>query len=174
MSLIPDPYKRKIRLSVRIKNDRIYPVKDEIIPHLKDGTIVDLIVPSYALESEKDKLRFTTKTKRLLAKGTTLKCLLFHQKPFSVEMRLDEDLFIEFKGDDGLGRCRDCRCAFQDKFGKEISCSSLNEAYFKASQIYEPERRSHSGNVFNKILYSDGNGREITLDNLRVTIKEDS
>lgn len=163
---IPDPYKKTVRLIVRIKDGRIIPFEEGRIPKIKDGTPVDLIVPFYALEDE-DKGAFEIRIKKVLDKDTVLKCQLFHNQVLWVDIVLLEDLYIEYKGDDSPGKCRDCKCKFIDKTKQWVVCKSLNEAYSKASQIYEPTRRSHSGNIFFKISYQDKNGKFGLLNELR-------
>ena len=46
-----------------------------------------------------------------------------------------------------------CHCSID---GLNREAHSLNEAYSLVSTEYEPERRSHTGSVFQKGLYLDG------------------
>ncbi len=172
MSFIPDSLEgRNIRISIRIKNGKIAPVKEETLPIIKDGTIADLIVPSYALERKEDKVRFLTKKTQVLPNGTILKCSLFDKEKLEINFILKEALYIEYKGDDQLGKALPCECSFKDAGGNEIVCSSLNEAYTKASQIYEPGRKSHTGNIFEKLSYPRRDDY-IPLNDLRLMLQE--
>jgi hypothetical protein len=53
---------------------------------------------------------------------------------------------------------------------KEISTdpvTSLNHAYTKLSEIFENWRISHTGNIYNRVLYRESNGKWYPLDLLR-------
>lgn len=45
--------------------------------------------------------------------------------------------------------------------------ASLNHAFTKLSEVYEPWRISHTGNVYTRILYKEKNGKWYPLDLLR-------
>lgn len=44
---------------------------------------------------------------------------------------------------------------------------SLNHAFTTLSEIYEPWRKSHTGNIYTRVLYKEKNGRWYPLDVLR-------
>jgi len=44
---------------------------------------------------------------------------------------------------------------------------SLNHAFTKLSEIYEPWRKSHTGNIYTRILYKEQNGKWYPLEVLR-------
>ncbi len=46
---------------------------------------------------------------------------------------------------------------------------SLNHAFTTLSEIYEPWRKSHTGNIYNRVLYKERNGKWYPLDVLRDT-----
>jgi hypothetical protein len=56
------------------------------------------------------------------------------------------------------------------KLSNEVSrhpVASLNHAFTKLSEIYEPWRISHTGNVYTRVLYKEKNGKWYPLDLLR-------
>lgn len=56
-----------------------------------------------------------------------------------------------------------CKC---DIPSLDLEVNSINQAYTKISEKYEPSRASHAGNVFRKVFYRDGK-KWIKLDDKR-------
>ena len=44
---------------------------------------------------------------------------------------------------------------------------SLNHAFTKLSELYEPWRQSHTGNVYTRVLFQETNGKWYPLEVLR-------
>jgi hypothetical protein len=57
----------------------------------------------------------------------------------------------------------------------DIVVDSLNYAFTRLSEQYEPWRKSHTGNIYDRILYQEKNGKWYPLDVLRnvVSVKQD-
>jgi len=53
-----------------------------------------------------------------------------------------------------------------DEISKE-PLESLNYAFTRLSEKYEPWRKSHTGNIYERFLYKEKNGRWYPLDVLR-------
>lgn len=49
----------------------------------------------------------------------------------------------------------------------EEPCQSLNHAFTLLSEVFEPWRQSHTGNVYQRMLYQESNGKWYPLERLR-------
>ena len=79
-----------------------------------------------------------------------------------VEVILEEPLMLELRGTKH-GRLRRVRCVIPELNEK---ASSLNHAYRLISEHFEPDRISHAGNVFRKMVHLDEGVCDL-LDELR-------
>ena len=77
---------------------------------------------------------------------------------------LGGSLGIGLKGSK-LGRLGPVKCIIPSL--KEPRAESLNHAYRLVSEAFEPERISHAGNVFKKVVYVDLDGNCRSLEDLR-------
>jgi hypothetical protein len=181
--MIPDPYKKTIKIPVRVNNGKLEFFYGGKLPKLSDGTIGDLIVPSYALKDErKVKLLDREIEIKLMPAGTILMARMDpkgddHKKK-GIQYKLTypnniKDAFIEFRLEGALfinlrstkkGALRDCECSIP---ALEKKANSVNHAYTMISEHFETHRRSHSGNVFEKIFYYDHQDRLRQLKYLR-------
>jgi hypothetical protein len=73
---------------------------------------------------------------------------------FFVAISLAAPVSLVIRGD-GRAALDDCACKIPSLPGKD--CSSINEAYTRVSESFEPSRRSHTGNIFNCVFYESGN-----------------
>ena len=48
-----------------------------------------------------------------------------------------------------------------------LPLESLNQAFTRLSEIYEPWRKSHTGNIYNRVFYQEKNGQWYPLSVLR-------
>lgn len=81
------------------------------------------------------------------------------------EIILEKPLRLTFRGTK-KPVLEDCRCKLPSL---KITVRSLNEAYTKLSEKYEPHRRGHGGNVFQKVFYlPPGQHNWQPLDELRL------
>jgi hypothetical protein len=82
-----------------------------------------------------------------------------------VPLIIREPLLLELRGGVKDARLEFCRCEIP---ALNIEARSVNHAYSLISLAYEPHRISHSGNVFNKIYFLNGQTRTWEkLDELR-------
>ncbi len=161
------------------------------LPKLRDGTIFDLVVPEQAIE-DKTFLGVIENShfEELLSKDKTIYAAVsssqvptnLRDSAFSmgslnldpviasffndarfVKIVLDEPLYLQLRGTK-QGRLKPVKCTIPDLNEKAIS---LNHAYRLVSEAFEPQRISHVGNVFQKMLFIDSNKRCFLLDDLR-------
>lgn len=147
------------------------------MPKLRVGTVADLVVPAYAIENTYQ-LELLQRIDELeaLPKGTPLAVMVSvrslpklrqdrrthvvqlegnHPSHLSgehwVRATLQEPLKVCIRGAQvaELSACRVCIPAL------ERTADSVNEAYTRISEVFEPQRRSHTGNVFAKVCYWD-------------------
>lgn len=85
---------------------------------------------------------------------------------YLVKVRLQETLHLEIRGT-SKPRLLNCRCHIPalEKHEKQFA-DSLNEAYTHISEIFEPTRRSHTGNIFSLCVVKLPTGWTL-LDDLR-------
>lgn len=85
---------------------------------------------------------------------------------FLVKVCLQEPLRLELRGT-SKPRLLDCRCHIPAlKADEKQFADSLNEAYTRISEVFEPTRRSHTGNIFLLCAVKLPKGWTL-LDNLR-------
>ena len=82
-----------------------------------------------------------------------------------VEVTLNADLWLQVRGDQEA-RLSPCPCKIA-ALNKEAE--SLNQAFTLISEKYETKRRSHSGNVFERVHAQDERGNWQSLDELRLS-----
>ena len=171
MNFIPDSFEKNIRLTVKLKDGKLMSFGGKALPKIKNDTIIDIIFPAHSIEQEKDLAQFLAlREEAVLKQKTTVLCRLYDNqtgKKYEIPIVLLDELRIFYKGDESLGKCKPCRCLFEDRDRKKIQAGSLNEAYTRLSEIYQKKRRSHSGNIFQKIFYQDEEGRCQSLSQLR-------
>ena len=103
--------------------------------------------------------------------GTTrfAKVRLGPQRPKKGQLSLDTEidrggLWLKVKG---LERCELKASTVLMPEGFEEPAVSLNHAFTLLSERYEKHRLSHTGNVYSRVFYCEGNGHWFPLDDLR-------
>jgi hypothetical protein len=81
-----------------------------------------------------------------------------------VEITLNADLWLQVRGDQEA-RLSSCPCKIR-ALNKEAE--SLNQAFTLISETFEIKRRSHSGNVFERVYAQDEHGNWQSLDEFRL------
>jgi len=182
--MIPDPYKKTVKIPIRVKKGKFYFIYGGKTLKLSDGTIGDLIVPRYAVNDER-KLNFlereieeiflpeqTILMVQIAPKGNDAEKPEIQYKPTYPHNR--ERAFIEICLKDTLcinlrstkkGELLDCECLIPALANEEAK--SVNHAYSLISEHFETHRRSHSGNVFEKVYYFDNKWTLRQLEYLR-------
>jgi len=79
---------------------------------------------------------------------------------------LKEQLQLLLRGTKPAQLCQ-CECDAHDLPDKSEEILSINQAYTRLSERFEPGRRSHAGNVFTKVCFTDGEGFIMPLEVLR-------
>jgi hypothetical protein len=159
------------------------------MPVFSEGTIGELRVDVTALTDSRDAERFSKeKTIAFLEKGTLLlACMTLKQErpkeayDFPQEKRplddqgyshyfipfiLEEPLELRLRGTKPA-QLMGCKCSIA-ALGPEFIADSVNQAYTRISEKYEPWRKSHTGDVFQKVYLAEPKkGFLIPLDDLR-------
>jgi len=181
--MIPDSLKKTVLIPIKIVKGEPHFFYGGKLPKLKDGTIGDLTVPSYSvIDKEKLTLLERETNKVLIPESTHLmvqispkeqdakkigivKHTYHYENRLFVEIVLNEALKIKLRSTK-KGELHDCKCSILVMPEKEPK--SINHVYSIISQHYETHRRSHSGNVFDKVFYWNSNKNELMpLKNLR-------
>ena len=167
--MIPDSLKKNVLIPVKIVKGQPHFFYGGELPKLAEGTIGDLIVPSYSvIDKKKLTLLEREETKVFIPKPQTLMVQIspkekddkkegikrlplkpYKQRSF-VAVNLEEDLKITLRSTK-KGELEDCSCSIPSL--PEAEPKSLNHAYTLISQHFETHRRSHSGNVFDKVFF---------------------
>jgi hypothetical protein len=185
----PADSEKRVLIPVILSHGTMVPFYGGEMPELEEGTVADLWVPLHAFRKPADARKFSTEEiVDLLPAGTPLWALISrshgvsgpedpalrgrpaisgpdHGK-FLVEFTLRELLQLRLRGTK-LGNLERCECllpGFED-----VAVTSLNQAYTRLSERYEPKRKSHTGNVFQVVFYRDPvTGQPRPLEDLRV------
>lgn len=188
--LIPDSSEKRVHLPVRIVNGQVRFLygKGRKMPTLRDGATGHIVLDADDLLDEEWKNELTLERRvQILDANAPVLLGMRHDKipekwgksiidphegfPPGVEhlvfarVVLEEPLILHLRGtkkavlEKGAGRT-------QTPDGGHIQAASLNHAYTLLSQVLEPDRLSHTGNVFKKGLYQDKKGWHL-LDDLR-------
>lgn len=173
----------KVRYKVKIENGKLKSlVQSEPIPRIRSGAVVEVIIlKSDLVDGSKKKAIGWEKIGPVLDAGEILTIRLRQAEKMhlrddgpletrdgiqNIKVRLLQSLYFLSRGDARKSMCSDCKCELLLGSEKRMA-DSLNEAYTIASSLYEPKRRSHAGNVFREIFYTDKKGGEQPVENLR-------
>jgi hypothetical protein len=167
--MISDPYERKVAIPVRVLDGKAISFNGEALPALQDDTVGDLVVPSHAFRNEEELKGFIAeRLVPVLQAGThllvplppgTLSGTGILQKPPRgaapstagpfAEIVLDEELILTLRtAKRAVLRPRRCTIPSLKRTAR-----SLNHACTLISEEFEPDRLSHTGNAFFKVLY---------------------
>lgn len=185
--MIPDPLAKTVLLPVRIRAGKVEFFYGGPLPALKENTIADLIVPAYALANQQligalaNELAFSVLPKRSrVLVGLRPECpglplinrVGKDRMPFEFgwfgEVILEEELGMRFRGTK-RAILEPCTCSVPALNGGDAPfvAESLNHAYTKLSERFEPHRRSHTGNAFELVFYRGvGTNQERTWEPL--------
>jgi hypothetical protein len=175
--VIPDPYAKTTLVPVKVINGKLQFFYGGEIPKLKEGTICDLIVSSYAIEDERElALLGRERVESFIEDGNSLMAQVYVKNANDLDQELMRSLkkvpcklaslstsrFVEIKLSEDLNiklrsikkaELLDCECKIPSL--PHLEPKSINHAYTLISQNYEKHRRSHAGNVFDKVFYHD-------------------
>ena len=175
MAFIPDPSSATVRIGARWHGGQFVSLDDQPLPEIREGTMIELVMPRAALTNKQDVAKFTTK--KTLQVLPAKSGVLLGLSPFAVpeeewskfvrpektsaassyllaEVGLLEPLSIAIDGSQ-RATLEPCRCQV---LLLNTEAKSLNHAFTLLSQRFETWRISHSGNVF-KQGFTHLNGR---------------
>jgi len=170
-----DKEAKTVKIPIRIINGQIKYFYGGNLPSIKDGTIGELILPEYSITDYRilNALQSEDKVK-ILPSGTIIMVSVNRNKVPEdkagatkdinvekleainctfVEVRLLEDLFLLLRGSKKASLLP-VKCIIPSINNMEVE--SLNSAYTAISREFEPHRSSHTGNVFEKCYYYEG------------------
>src|SRR5438132_7583590 len=173
---------KRVVIPVRVQGGELRPFYGGDMPKLHEGSILDLVGDENAFVDRSEISRFDLEGRTVLlrkgsrmfatmgTRGTRLQALknipadppLRANNGF-IQFQLDGDLILHLRGTK-LAELEECPCSLPTL--NDRSVASVNDAYTKLSEHYEPWRRSHTGNVFEKV-YCFEEGKAIQLDILR-------
>jgi hypothetical protein len=191
---MPNPYSQKLlRIPVFIQDGSFVLASDrQPLPGFDDGAFCEILIDSFYVRdlsrlggSEADReVPFLSKGTKLLAQvnGKLVPHELrrfLHDSPSEIEkcalvefsLLGDLNLRIRSRGEATL---TDVMCSSPFLEGREDPpvAKSVNHSYTLISTYFEPHRKSHSGNVFNKVFYWSENAENwLPLRNLRDEIR---
>ena len=174
--ILDDKYAKTVLIPVRVRSGRLEPLDGGEMPAIRDGAVGHLVVAEYELKKKEEAARFNSSQHApALPKGSQLlvpvgldkgmppelKEFLFHADKGQiglggpegyVQIELREELKVQLRGSKPP-RLVPVAC-FIPALDQEAT--SVNHAYTKVSERFEPDRLSHTGNVFNKVLFLNG------------------
>jgi len=184
--MIPDPFKRTVRIDVRVERGRVVRSDGQPQPEIQEGICGELTIPAFAI---KDRIEAEALTKQqeqpFLQNGEVVVLGLSFPKGFAKPHALLEpqggcldyryvyapvvllaDILIYRTGDKAphLGQAK-CKIPILD----DLEGCSLNHAFTLLSERYETHRLSHTGNVF-ECGWVIRKERWIRLKDLRITL----
>lgn len=184
--LKPDPFAATVRIGARWRCGSLSTLDDRPLPEIQDGTFIELVLPAWAVTNVKEREKLTTRrTLDILSAdsrvflGLSPKAVakeerkrFFHlQKAVPAasyllaEVVLSEALRIVVDGSQ-RATLEPCRCKISLL---NVEANSLNHALTLLSQRFEPDRLSHSGNVFRQgFTHLNGDEDWVSLEDLRL------
>ena len=180
---LPDSYAATVRLPVRISDGIVSLADGSALPALRKETSAELILDASDIANKADRDRLTREaTCEILLKGTALWARVKQDDiPASLRPHREEKTsspisghaFVKFTAQASLrligseGKrpvLADCACRIPSL--PHITCASVNEAYTRISEAFEPSRRSHTGNVFD-CVFIEQSGVLVPLEKIR-------
>ncbi|KAA0895465.1 hypothetical protein [Oryzomonas rubra] len=185
--IIPDQFARSVRLQVKIVNGQVMQADGQPLPKMKNESRGELVLYSvFSLEDEKDRVFHTTEHVAPFLNTGNLLWARVNNDPIEKELEkfrigrrtakgeshqfvqfaLETELFLILRpGKNAV--LTGCNCSIP---ALGDNAASVNEAYTKISTVFEPKRRSHTGNVF-QCVYIEQNDMLIPLETMRMRIE---
>lgn len=182
--MINDSLEKTVHIPVRIINGEIRYLYGGDIPPISNGAEGKLIVREHDVEDKKfisisqfeDKIEILPENTVLMFavnpsnvpedKIQNLKSIrtIDSKSYMYVEAKLSNPLILQIRGSK-MSNLLKVSCIIPSL--NNIEASSINNAYTIISQEYEPKRKSHTGNVFDKCYYLDDDKKWHPLEDLR-------
>jgi len=172
--MIPDPYKKTLRIPVRLRDGHFQLFHGGALPKIKVGAVADLVIESHYFENPADVARMeVSKTITMLPKDSLVMARLSvdyceSTKGLTDDIKIDPELGyriafapIQLIEDLNLtlvfgksAHLNDCPCILPSI--NNLEARSVNHAFTLASRHFETLRRSNGGNVFLSVYFEDG------------------
>lgn len=182
-----DSLSKTVKIPVRIVNGKVNYYYGGELPSIKSGAIGDLVIKEYDVEDNNFLLVSQYEERIEILKQNTI--LMFavninsipeklwshvnqletrdHKNYLFVKAKLLTPLELLIRGSKKFNLLEaDCYITCLEK-----EASSLNNALTIISQEFEPERKSHTGNVFDKCYYQNGQQWN-PLEDLRLRVED--
>jgi hypothetical protein len=183
---IPDKYARTVKLRVCLRKDQWVMEDGKPLPELREGTWAELTFSAESITDEQVQRTLTTERQVAFLPATTVLWARIREESLPstlskfresrrmwagepghfIRFVLREDLKITLRGSKNAF-LDDCAC---DIPALDKIADSVNQAYTLISTAFEPTRRSHAGNVFQKVFLEHEKFLR-SLDVLRVQIE---
>ena len=182
-ALLTDKFARTARLLVKITDGKCTLYDGSALPEMEPDTTAELVISPWDITNKKARALLLKEHRvEFLPEGTSiwarvkdahmpadlvLACeskLAWPKNPGCfVEIELVSPASLLIRGD-GRAALEECDCRIPALPDQE--CASVNEAYTRVSEAFEPSRRSHTGNIFKCVFYQKGD-RLLPLGKLR-------
>ena len=172
-NFIPDEFSKTVVFPVLVTEGKITPVHGARLPMFKAGAEAQLVMPAHEIVDQRvaERMHQEIDVEILATGAAVLLSVRRRDTPPSLQSQFDE--YIESATQDRIGFVRVVLKAPQilrlrgTKKGElrltpchipalKRDAVSLNQAYTFVSEAFEPERQSHTGNVFQGGRYHDG------------------
>lgn len=201
-NIIPDKFAKTVRIPVRVSKGNVTFFYGGSLPIMEDNIIGDLVVPAYAIKDPEILKKLSQETiKNVLPSGTIL-LVEFHPKDFdNLDANTEHhfrETFRRYLQKDSENAFFQIRGGYSEVILKEplrvftrgtkfpvlapcicdipflkIEARSLNHAYTLMSQVFEPSRMTHTGNVFKRVYFKDSDGRWYPLNRISSGLRAD-
>lgn len=176
---VPEKDKKTVRIFVRITKDgKVLKYDNTPLPKVQDGTLGDLVLPTFGLVDEAERQQLETESsvellpanshvfvglnlgamegdhRSKLVRSEDLK--IWHHRYCFAEVLLLEPLKLHFRGSFKEPCLEACKCTIPVL--ENVEARSLNHAFTLLSAKYETKRISHVGNVFTRVFFRDQKG----------------
>jgi hypothetical protein len=174
----PTEQEKSVVIPAVLRKGVWHPLYGGPMPKLKEGTFAEITLPEHGFEDPAELQRFNLEdTITILAEGSPLWAVMSPNYGMGgpalgipkwakfrpqdglenlnlVEFQISEDLSLHLRGTKHA-QLEPCQCKLEG-FPPDISVLSINQAYTRLSEKFEPRRKSHAGNVFTRVFYLDG------------------
>ena len=178
-------FEKHLRIGIRFDGDRIVLLDGSPLPALSKNAVAELIVAPEAILDSVVRARFLegraiqilerdshvffgvspTMVGSLRADGLLSSLVLeINSDYWFVKGKLEAPLMLQVRGDQEA-RLSSCSCTIPSL---NATADSLNHAFSLISVAFETKRRSHSGNVFERVHTQVTEGKWQTLDEIRI------
>jgi hypothetical protein len=176
---------KRVVIPAVCRGGKLLPLYGGEMPAFVEGAVADIVVETVAFADAADISRFNIEEQIPIVTSGSRLLAVMRRRPGTASSRhavavgkadpllpersdlipftLEQDLVLHFRGTKHA-ELEDCDCRLDTLAGKTVK--SVNEAYMRLSEHYEPHRRSHAGNVFDTVYVLRGD-TAVSLNRLR-------